>query len=82
MDVTSAQDDVFLCFIPMFHIYGLAFFALGLFCSGTTTVLLQKFEFQAMLHAIKAHKANNIPAAPPVILGLVKYTSKGGRVGV
>ena len=63
VDLTSAQNDVFLCFIPMFHIYGLAFFALGLFCSGTTTVLMQKFEFHAMLHAIKAHKVNNIPAA-------------------
>jgi OPC-8:0 CoA ligase-1 len=78
VDVTSAQNDVYLCFIPMFHIYGLAFFALGLFCSGTTTVLMQKFEFQAMLHAIQAHKVNNIPAVPPVILGLVKYTSKAG----
>ncbi|KAL4621595.1 hypothetical protein ACB092_06G240200 [Castanea dentata] len=65
-------------FHPMFHIYGLAFFALGLFCSGTATVLMQKFKFQAMLHAIKAHKVNNIPAVPPVILGLVKYTSKAG----
>ena len=36
VDQTSAQDDVFLCFIPMFHIYGLAFFALGMFCSGST----------------------------------------------
>uniref|UniRef100_A0A7N2MDL3 Uncharacterized protein n=1 Tax=Quercus lobata TaxID=97700 RepID=A0A7N2MDL3_QUELO len=78
VDVTSAQNDVFLCFIPTFPIYGLAFFALGLFCSGTTTVLMQKFEFQAMLHAIKAHKVSNIPAVPPVILGLVKYTSKAG----
>jgi len=56
VDVSSANNDVFLCFIPMFHIYGLAFFVLGLLCVGTTTVLMQKFEFQAMLDAIKAHK--------------------------
>ena len=31
-----------------------------------------------MLHVIKAHKVNNIAAVPPVILGLVKYTSKAG----
>uniref|UniRef100_F6HNB1 4-coumarate--CoA ligase-like 5 n=1 Tax=Vitis vinifera TaxID=29760 RepID=F6HNB1_VITVI len=30
VDITSSNNDVFLCFIPMFHIYGLAFFALGL----------------------------------------------------
>ncbi|CAN6703699.1 unnamed protein product [Malus baccata var. baccata] len=73
---TSAQDDVFLCFIPMFHIYGLAFFGLGLFCGGTTTVLMQKFELNNMLDAIKTHKVSNIPAVPPVILGLVKHASK------
>lgn len=57
-DVSSANNDVFLCFIPMFHIYGLAFFVLGLLCVGTTTVLMHKFEFQAMLDAIKAYKVN------------------------
>ncbi|KVI09677.1 AMP-binding, conserved site-containing protein [Cynara cardunculus var. scolymus] len=76
VDNTSANNDVFLCFIPMFHIYGLAFFGLGLFCCGTTTVLMQRYDFQAMLEAIHTHKVNNIPAVPPVILNLVKY--KGG----
>ncbi|PIA37130.1 hypothetical protein AQUCO_03000005v1 [Aquilegia coerulea] len=77
VDVTSAKDDVYLCFIPMFHIYGLAFFGLGLFCKGTTIVLMPKFDFQAMLDAIKTHKISNIPAVPPVILRLVKFTGKG-----
>jgi OPC-8:0 CoA ligase-1 len=48
VDVSSANNDVFLCFIPMFHIYGLAFFVLGLLCVGTTTVLMQKFELCLM----------------------------------
>ncbi|XP_024167799.1 4-coumarate--CoA ligase-like 5 [Rosa chinensis] len=78
VDETSAQDDVFLCFIPMFHIYGLAFFALGMFSTGSTIVLMQRFEFKAMLDAIQTHKVNNIPAVPPVILGLVKYASQAG----
>ncbi|KAL7215222.1 hypothetical protein ACSBR1_027394 [Camellia fascicularis] len=77
VDAISAQNDVFLCFIPMFHIYGLAFFGLGLFCSGITTVLMQKFDFQAMLDAIQTYQVNNVPAVPPVILGLVKYSNGG-----
>ncbi|PKI34873.1 4-coumarate--CoA ligase-like 5 [Punica granatum] len=76
VNATSSQDDVFLCFIPMFHIYGLAFFGLGLFCSGVTTVVMPKFDFGAMLDAIKAHQVNNIAAVPPVILGLVKYVDQ------
>ncbi|XP_059666020.1 probable CoA ligase CCL5 [Cornus florida] len=79
VDETSSQNDIFLCFIPMFHIYGLAFFVLGLVCAGTTTVLMPKFDFQAMLDAIQTHRVSNIPAVPPVILGLVKYTGKGGH---
>ncbi|KAK4385562.1 4-coumarate--CoA ligase-like 7 [Sesamum angolense] len=77
VDVSKAHDDVFLCFIPLFHIYGLVFFGLGLFCSGTTTVLMQRFDFRAMLEAIHNHKVSNIPAVPPVILGLVKYNGGG-----
>nr|XP_043635008.1 probable CoA ligase CCL5 [Erigeron canadensis] len=76
-DKTSAKNDVFLCFIPMFHIYGLAFFALGLFCCGTTTVIMKKFDFKDMLEAIQVHKVNNIPAVPPVILSLVKHNDGG-----
>ncbi|PIN24475.1 Acyl-CoA synthetase [Handroanthus impetiginosus] len=77
VDVSKAQDDIFLCFIPMFHIYGLVFFGLGLPCSGITTVLMQKFDFKEMLEAIQKHKVSNIPAVPPVILGLVKYNGGG-----
>ncbi|KAM7463851.1 hypothetical protein LguiA_031972 [Lonicera macranthoides] len=73
VDATSSHEDVFLCFLPMFHIYGLVFFALGLFCSGTTTVLMQRFNFESMLEAIQSYRVSNIPAVPPVILGLVKY---------
>ncbi|KAI6676572.1 hypothetical protein NL676_037368 [Syzygium grande] len=75
VSASSSQDDVFLCFIPMFHIYGLAFFVLGLFCSGITTVVMKRFDFQAMLDAIKVHRVNNIPAVPPVILALVKQAN-------
>ncbi|XP_011024332.1 PREDICTED: 4-coumarate--CoA ligase-like 5 isoform X2 [Populus euphratica] len=73
---SSSQNDIFLCFVPIFHIYGLAFFGLGLFCAGITTVLMQRFDFQAMLDAVQAYKINNIPAVPPVILGLVKRANK------
>ncbi|KAI3517191.1 hypothetical protein L1887_16402 [Cichorium endivia] len=72
-ETTSSTDDIFLCFIPMFHIYGLVFFGLGLLCAGTTSVLMNRFELKAMLEAIQTYKVNNIPAVPPVILGMVKY---------
>ncbi|KAL2324960.1 hypothetical protein Fmac_024018 [Flemingia macrophylla] len=77
-DVSASQDDVFLAFIPMFHIYGLVFFGFGLLCIGVTTILMKKFDFQPMLDAIQKHKVNNLPAVPPVILALVKHARKVG----
>ncbi|XP_054782543.1 peroxisomal OPC-8:0-CoA ligase 1-like isoform X2 [Prosopis cineraria] len=77
-DVTSSQNDVFLGFIPIFHIYGLMFFGLGLLCRGVTSVIMQKFDFKEMLFAIHKYRVNNLPAVPPVILALVKYGSKAG----
>nr|APR63879.1 hypothetical protein [Populus tomentosa] len=73
---SSSQNDIFLCFVPIFHIYGLVFFGLGLFCAGITTVLMQRFDFQPMLDAVQAYKINNIPAVPPVLLGLVKHANE------
>ncbi|PIN04540.1 Acyl-CoA synthetase [Handroanthus impetiginosus] len=77
VDVSKAYDDVLLCFIPLFHIYGLVFFGLGLFSLGNTIVLMERYDFKGMLEAIQNHKVSNIPAVPPVILGLVKHGGGG-----
>ncbi|KAE8663752.1 putative Filamin-A-interacting protein [Hibiscus syriacus] len=77
---TSSMNDIFLGFIPIFHIYGLGFFGFGLFCCGITTVLMQRFDFQEMVKAIEVHKVNNITAVPPVVLGLVKYCKGNSRL--
>ncbi|CAH1430410.1 unnamed protein product [Lactuca virosa] len=76
-EVTSAKDDIYLCFLPMFHIYGLIFFCLALLCASTTTVLMNRFDLLAMLEAIETYRVNNIPAVPPVILTMVKYNGGG-----
>lgn len=77
VQVSKANDDTILCFIPMFHIYGLVFFGLGLFCTGNTVVLMERYDFQEMLGAIQKYKVSNIPAVPPVIIGLVKNDGGG-----
>ncbi|CAN1238572.1 Probable CoA ligase CCL5 [Linum grandiflorum] len=78
VEAMSAKDDTFLCFLPMFHIYGLAFFALGLLTLGIKTVLMPKFDLKSMLQSIEKHRINNLPAVPPVILGMVKFADQLG----
>ncbi|KAJ0967923.1 hypothetical protein J5N97_024840 [Dioscorea zingiberensis] len=76
----STGPQTFICTVPMFHIYGLAAFATGLLGSGSTVVILSKFEMGEMLGAIKEYKATYLPLVPPILvamLGVSKPLSLG-----
>lgn len=64
-------EQTFICTVPMFHIYGLAAFATGLLASGSTVVVLSKFEMHEMLSAIGTYKATYLPLVPPILVALV-----------
>ncbi|KAM0942039.1 putative AMP-dependent synthetase/ligase, AMP-binding, AMP-binding enzyme domain, ANL [Dioscorea sansibarensis] len=72
VDVSSARDDVYLGFLPMSHVYGLAFFALGLPYVGVTTVVMSRFELRAAMEAVERFKISSIPAVPPVLVAMLK----------
>ncbi|KAH7281007.1 hypothetical protein KP509_36G025100 [Ceratopteris richardii] len=63
---------VYMCLIPMFHVYGMAFFACGLLAKGSTVVLQSKFDLSETLSAIERFKVTHLPAVPPVIIALAK----------
>lgn len=63
--------QTFICTVPMFHIYGLAAFAAGLLASGSTVVVLSKFEMDEMLSSIHKYKATSLPLVPPILVALV-----------
>ncbi|KAF3446872.1 hypothetical protein FNV43_RR12052 [Rhamnella rubrinervis] len=64
-------EQRFICTVPMFHIYGLAAFATGLLASGSTIVVLSKFEIHEMLSAIEKYRATYLPLVPPILIALV-----------
>ncbi|KAK7840773.1 probable CoA ligase CCL5 [Quercus suber] len=64
-------DHRFICTVPMFHIYGLAVFALALLASGTTVVILSKYEMHDMLSAIEKYRITYLPLVPPILVALV-----------
>ncbi|XP_008787558.2 4-coumarate--CoA ligase-like 5 [Phoenix dactylifera] len=78
-EASGAVEDVYLGFIPMFHVYGLGFFSLGLPAAGATTVVMPRFDFHAMLEAVEKHGVSNIPAVPSVVLAMAKAGNGGGR---
>lgn len=44
----------------------------GLLASGSTTVVLSKFELSNMLGAIEKYKVNYLPLVPPILVALTK----------
>ncbi|PRQ27319.1 putative AMP-dependent synthetase/ligase, AMP-binding enzyme domain-containing protein [Rosa chinensis] len=65
------EEQTFLCTVPMFHIYGLATFATGFLTSGSTIVILSKFDMHDMLAAIGKYKVTYLPLVPPILVALV-----------
>lgn len=69
-------EQTFICTVPMFHIYGLAAFAMGLLSSGSTIVVLSKFEIHDMLSAIEKYRATYLPLVPPILMALLNGAEK------
>ncbi|KAH7690186.1 OPC-8:0 CoA ligase 1 protein [Dioscorea alata] len=67
----AAGTQTFICTVPMFHIYGLAAFATGLLASGSTVVILSKFEMGDMLSAINKYNATYLPLVPPILVAML-----------
>ncbi|XVE94446.1 hypothetical protein REPUB_Repub02eG0009200 [Reevesia pubescens] len=64
-------EQRFICTVPMFHIYGLVAFATGLLASGSTIIVLSKFEMHDMLSTIEKYKATYLPLVPPILVAMV-----------
>lgn len=65
------ENETFICTVPMFHIYGLVAFATGLLASGSTIVVLSKFEMHDMLSAIERFRATYLPLVPPILVAML-----------
>jgi len=63
--------ETFICTVPMFHIYGLAVFAMGLLAMGSTIVVLSKFEMHDMLSSIQKFRATFLPLVPPILVAML-----------
>lgn len=76
--MTSDQEEydelknVFLCFLPMFHIFGLSALVYAQLQRGNTVVVMARYEMNAMLKAIEKYKVTHLFVVPPVVVELIK----------
>uniref|UniRef100_A0ACD5TUE7 Uncharacterized protein n=1 Tax=Avena sativa TaxID=4498 RepID=A0ACD5TUE7_AVESA len=81
--VTSDQDqrgegpNVVLCFLPMFHIFGLSVLTFGQLQRGNTVVVMSGFAMDAVMKAVEQYRVTHLFCVPPVMIALAKQ----GRAG-
>ncbi|KAF8036945.1 hypothetical protein BT93_B0003 [Corymbia citriodora subsp. variegata] len=69
-------QPVSLFTLPLFHMFG--FLALlRAFAFRETVVLMEKFDFVAMLRAIEKYRVTHMPVPPPLIVAFVKLEIAG-----
>lgn len=75
-------QSVVLYTVPLFHVYGLSH-CLKCVASGDCMVLMERFEMREMLRAVEKFRVKVLAVAPPLIVALVKNSTKvdGGLVG-
>ncbi|VAH66830.1 unnamed protein product [Triticum turgidum subsp. durum] len=57
--------------LPLFHVFGFMM-VLRSVSMGDTTVLMERFDFGAVLRAIERYRVTLLPAAPPVLVAMIK----------
>ena len=70
-------DDILLCFLPLYHIFGLT---VGLTLStalGSTLVLMPRFDAQKLCGLLVAERVTMMPMVPPAINALCQVAAAG-----
>ncbi|KAI6682742.1 hypothetical protein NL676_028655 [Syzygium grande] len=72
----SEPHPVALFTLPLFHVFGF-FMLVRAFAFGETAVLMEKFDFVAMLRGIEKYRVTYMPVSPPLIVAFVKSEITG-----
>nr|XP_043630852.1 4-coumarate--CoA ligase-like 6 [Erigeron canadensis] len=73
------EKSIYLAVIPMFHIYGLTLFTLGILSLGSSIVVMKKFDQNEMVRAISRYGITHFPAVPPLISALTRLGKSVNR---
>uniref|UniRef100_A0A7N0SVC3 AMP-dependent synthetase/ligase domain-containing protein n=1 Tax=Kalanchoe fedtschenkoi TaxID=63787 RepID=A0A7N0SVC3_KALFE len=68
------EKTVFICFLPMFHIFGLSVITYAQLQRKNTVVSLGKFEIDKVLKAVQDYRVTHMLVVPPVMIALAKQS--------
>ncbi|CAL4929108.1 unnamed protein product [Urochloa decumbens] len=69
--------SVFLCFLPMFHLFGLSVVTLAQLQRGNAVVVMPRFDAGSAMAAVERHRVTHLYCVPPVMIALAKHGSAG-----
>ncbi|KAK9168627.1 hypothetical protein Syun_000767 [Stephania yunnanensis] len=73
-DFAGEMHNVFLCFLPMFHIFGLCVICYSQLQRGNTVVSVGRFDLEMVLRAVEKYKVTYLYVVPPVMIALTKQS--------
>ncbi|KAL3652997.1 putative CoA ligase ccl7 [Castilleja foliolosa] len=71
-ELAGETHNVFLCLLPMFHVFGLSVIMYGQLQRGNAVVSMLKFDMEMILRTVEKYGVTHLLVVPPIILGLVK----------
>ncbi|XP_042476791.1 probable CoA ligase CCL7 [Macadamia integrifolia] len=73
-ELAGDMHNKILCFLPMFHIYGLSIIVYSQLQKGNMVVTLGKFDFELVLRAVEKYRVTHMSVVPPVMIVLAKQS--------
>lgn len=79
----GACDEVYMCAVPLFHMFGLSVFVCGVLAVGSTAVILRRYAMDEMLLAVENFGVTRLPVVPPMVVQLTRTdeVAKAYRLG-
>ena len=72
--VKRVPEDVSLIVLPLFHAYGMTALMNAAVYKGCSSVLLNRFEAQAVFHHMEKYKVTSFAGTPTMYWGLLNYS--------
>ncbi|GMN62762.1 hypothetical protein TIFTF001_031844 [Ficus carica] len=69
---------VYLALLPMFHVYGMCHFAMGLLALGSKVVVMKRFDIKEVVNSIEKFKVTHLTVVPPILPFLTKAAKEVG----
>ncbi|KAI0500626.1 hypothetical protein KFK09_018842 [Dendrobium nobile] len=74
----KSWKDVYLAAIPMFHVYGLSLFYIGLLSLGSTVVVMRRFNALEAAKTIAKYRVTHFPVVPPLMAAFIRANEAHG----